>query len=263
MSSGAPASPVDLLGIPFWPVTEAETVAHIVEEASAGRGGWLVTPNLEILRQCESDAAVHAMVRRADVIVADGMPLIWASRLQGGRPLPERVCGSNLVSSLSAEASARGLRVYLFGGADDTSERASELLRERHPGLEIVGAYGPPYGFEKDDAEMASIVERIEAAKPNIVFFALPFPKGERVLERIRHAAPDAWWCGVGVSFSFLTGDVQRAPRWMQRTGLEWIHRLSQEPKRLARRYLVDGIPFAVRLLVRAPLGRVQRRGDG
>lgn len=255
-----PDDRVDLLGIPFWPVTEHGCVDHIIERATQGEGGWLVTPNLDILRQCHADAEIHAMVRRADVIVADGMPLIWASRLQGGTALPERVCGSNIISSLSARAAARGLSIFLFGGADDTSQRTAELLRSRHPGIQIVGAYGPPFGFEKDEAEMARIETMIRDAEPRIVFFALPFPKGERVMERIRHAAPHAWWCGIGVSFSFMTGDVRRAPSWMQQTGLEWIHRLSQEPKRLARRYLVDGLPFAVELLVRAPLTRVRRR---
>lgn len=258
-----PADRVDLLGIPFWPVTEQECVERIVEQAAQGQGGWLVTPNLEILRQCHTDPEIHAMVRRADMIVADGMPLIWASRLQGGATLPERVCGSNLISSLSEKAAARGLRLFLFGGAEDTSERTAELLRSRHPDIQIAGAYGPPFGFEKDDAEMARIEEMISKAQPHIVFFALPFPKGERVMERIRHTAPNAWWCGVGVSFSFVTGDVHRAPTWMQQTGLEWVHRLSQEPKRLARRYLVDGVPFALELLVRAPLNRVRpRRGS-
>lgn len=255
----SPSDIVDLLGIPFWRVTEEACVEHIAASAARGEGGWLVTPNLEILRQCHADPKIHEMVRGADMIVADGMPLIWASQLQG-TPLPERVCGSNIISSLSAQAASRGLRIFLFGGADDTSERTAELLRARHPEIQIVGTFGPPFGFEKDEQQMADIVAMIEAAKPDIVFFALPFPKGEHVLARIRHAAPDAWWCGIGVSFSFVTGDVQRAPSWMQRTGLEWIHRVSQEPKRLARRYFVDGVPFALELLTRAPLQRVRKR---
>lgn len=254
-----PDERVDLLGIPFWRVTEHQCVEHIAEEAACGRGGWLVTPNLEILRQCHADPATHAMVRSADMVVADGMPLIWASQLQG-TPLPERVCGSNIISSLSAAAAAKDLSIFLFGGADDTALRTAALLESRHPSIRIVGAYGPPFGFEKDAEEMARIEAMIQDAKPDIVFFALPFPKGEHVLKRIRHTAPNAWWCGIGVSFSFVTGDVQRAPTWMQASGLEWIHRVSQEPKRLARRYLIDGVPFAVELLARAPIARIRRR---
>ena len=250
---------VDLYGVEFWPVTEAWVVNHIAEQAEQGKGGWLVTPNLEILRQCARSPEIQQMVSRADLVVADGMPLIWASHLQKGPALPERVCGSNIISSLSAEAARRNLRVYLFGGADDTSERTAELLRERFEGIEIVGAYGPPFGFEKDESQMQTIIEAIEAARPHVVFFALPFPKGERVLQRIRHAAPNAWWCGIGVSFSFMTGSVQRAPQWMQRNGLEWFHRLTQEPKKLGRRYLVHGIPFAVELLFRSAVNRTQR----
>jgi len=231
----------------------------VAERAVRGVGGWMVTPNLDILRQCRADPELHAMVRRADLIVADGMPVIWASRIQG-TPLPERVCGSNVISSLSEVAARRGLRLFLLGGADDTSTRTAELFRQRYPGIDIVGAYGPPFGFERDAGEMARITAMVRDAEPNIVFVALPFPKGERMMQRIHHAAPSAWWCGVGVSFSFITGDVQRAPSWMQDHGLEWLHRLSQEPDRLARRYLVHGLPFAAELLVRAQLARWRGR---
>ncbi len=254
-----PYQRVTLRGITFWQVTEQQCAEHIAEQAALGTGGWLVTPNLETLRQCDTDPKIHEMVRSADMIVADGMPLIWTSRILG-TPLPERVCGSNLISSLSAEAAKRDLRIFLLGGADDTSGGTAELLRQRHPGIQVVGAYGPPFGFEKDDAEMARIEDMLREAKPNIVFFALPFPKGEFVMHRIRHTAPDAWWCGIGVSFSFMTGDVQRAPKWMQQTGLEWVHRLKEEPQKLVRRYLVHGVPFAINLLARAPIDRLRGR---
>lgn len=254
-----PYKRVTLRGITFWQVTEAQCAAHVAEQAAAGKGGWLVTPNLETLRQCDSDPKIHKMVSGADMIVADGMPLIWASRIQG-TPLPERVCGSNLISSLSAEASQHDLRIFLLGGADDTSGGTAALLRERHPNIQVVGAYGPPFGFEKDDEEMARIEDMIREAKPNIIFFALPFPKGEFVMHRIRHTAPDAWWCGIGVSFSFVTGDVQRAPKWMQQSGLEWVYRLKEEPKKLVRRYLIDGVPFAITLLATSPIERLRRR---
>lgn len=250
---------VELFGIPFARITEAECAARVGEAAAAGRGGRVVTPNVDILRQCARDPSVHAMVREADLIVADGMPLIWASRLQG-TPLPERVCGSNLISSMSAQAAQRGLRLFLLGGVDDTSARTAELLRARHPELDIGGCYGPPFGFDEDEAQLADIERMIADAAPNIVFVALPFLKGERVMARIRRAAPNAWWCGIGVTFSFVAGDVRRAPRWMQDAGLEWFHRFTQEPGRLARRYFVDDIPFALELLARSSSSRVRRR---
>ena len=257
-ASDVPASRVDLQGVPFAKVTERECVTHIANAAAKGEGGWLVTPNLEIHRQCRSDRAIREMVGGADMVVADGMPLIWASRLQG-TPLPERVCGSNVILSLSAAAAERGLRVFLLGGADDTAERTAALLRKRH-GTNVVGAYGPPFGFEKELEEMERIRRMIRGSHPHVVFFGLPFPKGEHVLMRIRDAAPNAWWCGVGVAFSFVCGDVIRAPRWMQKSGLEWMHRLQQEPRRLFRRYVVDGIPYVFPLLAGSVMGRFRRR---
>jgi N-acetylglucosaminyldiphosphoundecaprenol N-acetyl-beta-D-mannosaminyltransferase len=185
------------------------------------------------------------------MLVADGMPLIWASRLQR-TPLPERVCGSNLIWSLSEAAAGAGLSIYLLGGADDTAEQAGRILTSHFANLRIAGTYYPPYGFEKDPAELARMSEAIERAAPDIVFVALGFPKGERLIDHLRRHRPQAWWIGVGISFSFVCGHVSRAPKWMQRTGLEWLHRLLKEPRRLIKRYLIDDIPFAFRLLWRS-----------
>ena len=218
-----------------------------MEQAAAGTGGWVVTPNLDILRQCAHDPRLADMVRSADLIVADGMPLIWASRLQR-TPLPSRVAGSNLVPLVSERAARQGLSIYLLGGNAGTAERAAGVLAQRFPGLRIAGTYCPPFGFERDDQELARIAQRLEEASPDIVFVGLGFPKQEKLIERLRTALPAAWWLGVGVSFSFVAGEIARAPAWIQRSGLEWMHRLTQEPRRLARRYLVDDIPFAFEL---------------
>jgi N-acetylglucosaminyldiphosphoundecaprenol N-acetyl-beta-D-mannosaminyltransferase len=242
---------VDIHGITFAAVGEREAVRHVADSASRGVGGWVVTPNLDIVRQCARDPAIARMVRSADLIVADGMPLVWASRLQR-TPLPERVAGSNLVGLLSEEAARRGLSVFLLGGMPGTAEAAARVLQARHPGLRVAGTWCPPFGFEKDEAQMQAMHEAIRDSRPDIVFVGLGFPKQERLIERLRPAQPAAWWLGIGISFSFLAGEVSRAPGWMQRTGLEWVHRVAQEPRRLARRYLVDGLPFAVRLFARS-----------
>ncbi len=114
-------------------------------------------------------------------------------------------------------------------------------------------------GFDADPTAMAALEARLAASGADLVFVALGSPKQERIADALAHALPRAWWIGVGISFSFLCGDIVRAPRWMQRTGLEWVHRLAQEPRRLARRYLVDGIPYAIRLLGRSALERGRR----
>jgi N-acetylglucosaminyldiphosphoundecaprenol N-acetyl-beta-D-mannosaminyltransferase len=192
-------------------------------------------------------------------VLADGMPVVWASRLLG-RPLPERVAGSSLVSTLSAGAARSGLSVYLLGGDPGTADAAAAELRRRHPMLHVAGTDCPERGFDVVPSAVDAIAERIRAARPAIVFVALGCPKQERLITRIRGAAPEAWWLGVGISFSYLSGDVRRAPAWMRRCGLEWLFRLAQEPKRLARRYLREDIPFAVRLAGLALSGRLAAR---
>lgn len=238
---------MDLFGFPFHSVTEAETVELILAELERLKGGWVVTPNVEILRMLAASASLRRFFRQADLVLADGMPLVWMSRLLG-RPLPERVAGSSLISTLSAAAAGRGRSVYLLGGDPGTAEAAAAELRRRHPDLRIAGTDCPSHGFEKDPAAMKGIADRLAVARPDIVFVALGCPKQERLIARIRSAAPHAWYLGVGISFSYLCGEVQRAPAWMRRGGLEWLFRLAQEPERLARRYLVNDVPFALKM---------------
>ena len=253
---------VDLHGVRLHAVREAQCIAHLLAELDAGRGGVVVTPNLDHLRRCVRDLHFGALVAEADVVVADGMPLVWASRLQG-TPLPERVAGSNLISTLSAAAAGAGRSIFLLGGAAGTAVGAANVLRERHPDIRIVGTLCPQLGFEKRPRQMAEIAQAVTDANPDIVFVALGSPKQEHLIAKLRPSLPTAWWLGVGVSFSFLTGDVQRAPAWMQRCGIEWMHRLGQEPRRLFKRYIVHGLPFATSLMGRSAYRGVSRRLGG
>jgi N-acetylglucosaminyldiphosphoundecaprenol N-acetyl-beta-D-mannosaminyltransferase len=186
------------------------------------------------------------------------MPLVWASRVQG-TPLPERVAGSELVWSLTAEAALRGRSVFLLGGAPGACEQAEARLRSLYPGARLAGHWSPPVGFEHDEREIAAIRERIRAASPDIVYVALGFPKQERLIAYLRPEFPATWFLGVGYSLSFIAGHARRAPAWMMRFGLEWMHRLVQEPGRLAKRYLMHGLPFALVLFASAVRGRARR----
>lgn len=249
---------VRIADLPFAAVTESQAVEHIVRAARSGRGGWLVTPNLDIVRQCVASPATAAMARQADLLVADGAPILWAGRVQG-TPLPGRVAGSNLVEAISAQSAVHGLRVFLLGGDDGIAERARAGLQSRYPGLQVVGTYCPPVGFEKMAQQLEAMAKLVAQAKPDIVYVALGFPKQEHLIRDLRHAAPNAWWLGIGISLSFSGGALERAPLWMQRSGLEWVHRMAQDPKRLSKRYLVHGIPFAFRLLGTALRARKQQ----
>lgn len=250
---------VELHGIRLHAITEKACVNHVLDELEARRGGVLVTPNLDHLRRYIVDVSFRVLIAEADVIVPDGMPLVWASRIQG-TPLPERVAGSNLISSLTAAAVERGRSIFLLGGAPGTAEGAAKVLKGRHPSLVVADLHCPLPGFEDNPREMAAIIQKLAVAQPDIVYVALGSPKQERLIARIRQVLPNAWWLGVGNSFSFLCGDVQRAPLWMQKTGLEWVHRLCQEPKRLFHRYIAVGLPFAVWLMGRSLMRAIPNR---
>lgn len=248
---------IDLMGLGFDPVTLDQAIERILSGLAEARGGWVVTPNLDILRRTTLEPAFRSMVNGADMVVADGMPLIWASRLQG-TPLPERVAGSSMVDPLSAKAAHQSRSVFMLGGNPGVADQAAALLKNRYPDLRLAGTHCPPMGFEADPQEMEAIRQVLRETGPDIVLVALGSPKQELLIKQLRADFPGIWWLGIGISLSFLTGEVSRAPFWMQRLGLEWCHRLWQEPRRLAKRYLVYGLPFAVRLMVVALLRRVR-----
>jgi len=256
-----PFPSVSLAGVRLHRPSEAECVRFIVEESVAGRGGWVVTPNLDILRKCSLSRELTDLVNQADLRVADGMPLIWAGKLKG-RPFPERVAGSSMIRTLCAEASGHGRSAFFLGGDAGTAAKAAEILAADHPGLRIAGTSYPEFGFDRDPERMTQIADELRRSRADIVFVALGFPKQERVIRSLRHALPNAWWLGVGISFSFVAEEVHRAPVWIQRLGLEWVHRLAQEPGRLFRRYVLEDVPFAVWFLADAALSRIRSSPD-
>ena len=248
-----------LMGVAFDRVDETQAIGAVVAALDAGRGGSLMTVNVDILRQLLQSDSSARLLANAELVVADGMPLVWASRLKG-TSLPARVAGSDLVWSLTAECALRGRSVFLLGGTPGAGEAAARRLRECYPGLEIAGCYSPPFGFEKDPAETEHIRRLVRDAAPDLVHVGLGFPKQERLIAQLRTELPSAWFAGVGVSFSFVSGTIARAPDALMRVGLEWMHRLVQEPRRLARRYLVDDLPFAARLLAHSIACRLRGR---
>lgn len=240
-------------GVRLHAMTEGECVDHIMTSLDAGIGGWVATPNLDHLRRCAEDRDYASLIDQADVRVADGMTLVWASRLQG-TALPARVPGSDLILSLPAAAARRGRSVFFLGGDPGTADATADVLRRLHPALRIEGTHCPARNFERDPRAVTHVSTLLAEARPDIIFVALGSPKQEQLIHRIRSCCPRAWWLGVGISFSFVSGRIRRAPVWMQRCGLEWVHRIGQEPQRLWKRYLVHGIPAGLGLIARAGL---------
>ncbi|GIM92778.1 WecB/TagA/CpsF family glycosyltransferase [Paractinoplanes toevensis] len=252
---------VELDGTGIDRITEAEVVAVVREALTAGRGGRIITPNIDILRRAQRESEAREHLADADLIVADGMPLIWASRL-GGSPLPERVAGSSLIWSLSAGLGLDGRSIFVIGGdpKNNGAAKAADHLAAANPGLRIAGTICPDFGFEKDPGAYAEVCAKVADANPDLVFVGLGFPKQERMIAKLKPLLPASWFIGCGAAVNFVAGDVERAPRWMQRTGLEWAHRLGTEPRRLASRYLRHDAPYALRLLAQAPAQRALNR---
>jgi N-acetylglucosaminyldiphosphoundecaprenol N-acetyl-beta-D-mannosaminyltransferase len=253
------ADTASVLGLPFHRLDHTTLVRVFLDGARTGNGGWIVTPNLDILRQFTTCLDSRELIMAASHRVADGLPIIWASRL-AGTPLPERVPGSDFVLTLPAAAARAGLPVFLLGGNPGVAEKAATRLEALHPGIR-VGFHCPPFGFEDDPVELDRIREALMTERPGLVLVGLGFPKQERVIRLLRPDLPRSWFAGVGISLSFLAGDQPRAPLVMQRLGLEWTHRLWHEPRRLFKRYVLQGFPFAVRLFAWAVTQRLRAAG--
>jgi N-acetylglucosaminyldiphosphoundecaprenol N-acetyl-beta-D-mannosaminyltransferase len=243
----------------FDPLTQHQAVEIVRKSWADGEGGSIIPVNIDVARAASRDVALTELIARGSLVVADGMPLVWAARLQGDE-LPERVAGSSLIRPLSAAAAADGKSVYVFGGAEGIPEKAAAELAAQFPTLRIAGTQSPRFGFDTTDEGARQAVAAVVAAAPDLVFVGLGFPRQERLIEQLRQQLPDAWCLACGGGIGMAAGVVRRASPLIQRLGLEWMHRLMLEPRRLARRYLRDDLPFALVLAARS-IARRFRRG--
>ncbi len=262
LPAAGPAQSIRIMGVDFAAMVEEQVVETFVDAAVAGRGRWIVTANLDHLRRFATEPQTRELIGEADLVVADGAPIVLASRI-AGMALPERVTGSSMVLPISRRAAASGATVFLLGGEPGVADRAATLLETAAPGLRIAGTICPAHGFEGDPAMVAEIERVLLDARPDIVLVALSFPKTDALIRRLRPLLPGASYMGVGIALSWIVGDKRRAPAWMRAAGIEWLHRLLSEPGRLWRRYLLCGLPFAARLAAAAAVVRVQRRLGG
>jgi N-acetylglucosaminyldiphosphoundecaprenol N-acetyl-beta-D-mannosaminyltransferase len=216
--------------------------AIIEHAASNGAPAYVITPNAQHVVLLDEDPRLRDIYRKAELVVPDGVSMLLAARAFGRR-FPERVAGVDLFQALCERAAACKLKVFLLGGRPGSADLASAALRERHPDLRVE-TYCPPLGFERDPAELNRIALRIREAGPHILFVAFGAPKQEYwMYEHGRHLGVNVC-VGVGGSFEMVGRVVQRAPRWIQRLGCEWLHRLSREPRRMWRRYLIGNLQF-------------------
>lgn len=238
-----------LRGMPIHSVTLQQAVEFVVKSCCDGLGGWVVTPNLDILRRFKKSPSFRNLVATSTLNVADGMPLVWASKIKG-QPVPERVNGTDLMVELCKAAPGSKLSVFFLGGNSGTADKTADEMQKRFPDLKVAGTHCPDFGFESNMKALDGIANQIAATKPDIVFVGLGSPKQDVLINMLRLKFPNIWWLGVGVSFSFVAGELVRAPEWAKKSGFEWIFRLFMEPKRLAKRYLVNGLPFFATTIV-------------
>lgn len=243
---------IQLFGMKIDSLRMPEAVARVrtwIDEPFA-RLRYVVTPNLDHAVLFQDRADLRAAYAEASLTIPDGQPLIWASRLLR-KPLPERVAGSDLVPRLFDDADRRGkeLTVFLLGAAPGVGARAAEAIAKRWNHVRVVGVESPPIGFDKNEAENERLLQAIEQAAPDLLLVGLGAPKQELWIHRHRKRIHAKAALGIGAVIDFLAGERQRAPIWMQRCGIEWVHRISQEPKRLGKRYAYDAWRFPALLL--------------
>jgi N-acetylglucosaminyldiphosphoundecaprenol N-acetyl-beta-D-mannosaminyltransferase len=244
----------DLFGTRIDALTLAEATELCARAAREGHGLLVGVVNAAKLVHLQSDAELRASIEAADIVLADGMAVVWASRLLG-QPLPERVTGIDLLESLMAQAERDGLSVYFLGGKAEVLDGMLAVLRARYPNLGITG-WRDGYFSAQDEA---GLVRAIQASGARLLFVGMPTPKKEIFLRVWRRELSNLVCHGVGGSFDVLGGVVRRAPLAWQRLGLEWLYRLLQEPRRMWRRYLVTNTIF-LGMVARAWVARIAGR---
>ena len=240
----APRGRFLLMGSPLDPVTMAEAVRMVQEAVHTRRPLRHVAMNAAKLVAMQDDHLLRESVETANLVTADGQSIVWASRLMG-HILPERVTGIDLMEQVLVLAAHEGFRVFTLGAREDVVRDAVAILQDRHPGLNIVGAVDGYFTPEEE----AEVVQRVATAAPDILFVALSTPKKEKFLAAHQDDLRIPFCMGVGGSLDVIAGRVRRAPRALQRLGLEWFFRLAQEPRRLWRRYLRSNFAFLWLLL--------------
>lgn len=252
-------SDVELAGVRVDNLTFKEAL-HRIENLIGGEAhSYVVTPNSSHIVMLQNDRLFAKSYRGADLVLPDGMPLIWASKLMR-RPLKEKISGSDLMPALCEVASEKGYTVFLLGGKLGVAEIAKRELIVKYPSLRVAGTYSPPLGFEDDEAENEKILRIINDCRPDILFLGLGTPKQEKWIFRNKESYEAGISIGVGASFDFVAGTVERAPVWMQKSGLEWLWRLLREPRRLWKRYLIGNTVF-IYLILRELFRKKERFG--
>ncbi len=242
---------VDIIDLPG-------AVDRIIELSQSDNVEIVVTPNVDHLVLQRRDPAFASIYERAALVLADGQPLIMASKLLR-LPLTDKVSGSDLIDPLVAAAAANGTKVFLFGATDDTAEVAANKMRADHSDLQIVGISSPWYTPGGDNPDVLVALKEVEASGAELVLLAFGAPKQEHLLHEFGDLVPPACYVCCGASLDFVAGKVSRAPAWISKSGFEWLYRLAKEPRRLWKRYIVRdaaALPIFIKMALKRVTGK-------
>lgn len=222
-------------------LTMTETLNEIDKLIQKKNCSYVVTPNVDHIVRLEKDVELQKVYKNASLILTDGKPLIWISKWYK-TPIKEKISGSDLFPKVCELAANKNYTMYLLGAAEGVADTAAKNLMKKYPGLNVVGTYSPPFGFEKNEQEMNKIKTQIQEVHPDILIVGLGCPKQEKFMYYHCKELGVPVSFGLGASIDFEAGNIKRAPKWMSNHGLEWLYRFSKEPKRLFKRYFVDDL---------------------
>ena len=240
------ANSANVLGVAVSPINMALALELIAKAVVNKQKGYVCVTGVHGISEAQSDPEFRRILNRAFLCTPDGMPLVWVGRWQGQKQM-DRVYGPDLMLAVMELSEKKGWRHFFYGGAEGTAKLLQAKLLERFPKLQIVGAGEPPFR-PLNAEEQNKLREDVRAARPDIMWVGLSTPKQERFMAQYLDQLDVTLMFGVGAAFDFLAGKVRQAPRWMQRSGLEWCFRLAREPRRLWKRYFKNNPLFMARI---------------
>jgi N-acetylglucosaminyldiphosphoundecaprenol N-acetyl-beta-D-mannosaminyltransferase len=226
---------VNVLGVGISVLNLRTALDAIGEAVRARRKGYICVTGVHGVMEAQDDSGFKNILNRAFLCTPDGMPMVWAGKLNGHREM-RRVYGPDLMLDVCAWSETNGCKHFFYGGADGVAELLAQKLKTRFPKLAVAGTFTPPFRALSADEEK-NLQAQIRAAQPDILWVGLSTPKQEKFMAEFLPKLDVTLMIGVGAAFDFHSGRMRQAPRWMQRTGLEWLYRLGSEPRRLAKRY--------------------------
>lgn len=230
---------INFLNIEVDNLTMDEALSKINFLIQTKEPSFVVTPNMDHIVKIETDKEFSNLYKKADLILTDGQPLIWISKFLK-RPIKEKISGSDLFPNICELASKNNYKIFILGAKEGVAERAGVNLKEKFNNLNIVGTYSPPFNFEKSEKELRIINKKIKESKPDILAVALGSPKGEKFIYEHLYEYNIPLSISIGATIDFEAGEIKRAPRIISKMGFEWLFRITQDPKRLSKRYIND-----------------------